>query len=218
VALQFTRLVQEMLKIKDVPLEEPDSKGYTPLLNAVLGQNLDMVKSLSSAGANVKAQDLYKGMTPLILACTLGNVEICNHLILDCKAPTNFKDSIVQKTALHYASKVGSLKIVHLLISNGASVEATDCCERTPLFDACEHNKMDICEFLLLNKAKLEHRDKEGFTCVHISCLSGAIECLDILIGRGAVLNAKDNSGRTPLIIASQSGKTECGRLLVKSW
>ncbi|KAG2370807.1 hypothetical protein C9374_014222 [Naegleria lovaniensis] len=131
---------------------------------------------------------------------------------------TNSCEPATNKTALHYACRVGNLEMVKLLVDNGSRVDDVDHHHRTPLFEACEHNHGDIVEYLIEKQANVEHKDDEGHTCLHTCCKHGSVACMTSLIARGAVLNSKDLAGRTPLIVASQFGQTECGRVLVKAF
>nr|CAG4713330.1 unnamed protein product [Naegleria fowleri] len=216
----FSRLVEEMVKIPECPLEEPDVNGVKPLINAIKVQNIHMVQSLTRTGkVNVSATtEPITGFSPLILACSLGNYDICAHLVRECKVTTNGCEHMTNKTALHYACRVGNLGIVKLLVDNGSRVDDFDVHDRTPLFEACEHNHGRIVEYLIAKHANIEHKDKDGFTSLHLCCQHGSVACMTALIERGAILNSKDSAGRTPLIVASQFGQTECGRVLVKAF
>ncbi|KAL9643595.1 hypothetical protein ABK040_010207 [Willaertia magna] len=217
ICCKYTEVVKEMTKKKELKLEERDENGFTPLLNAIKIQNIEMVDFLLRAGADVNAFDEKGKNSPILLASALGNVDICN-LLLSNKASLNEVSDVEEnKSALHNACKNGSIEVVKKLLENEANISATDKYNRTPLFDACEKDRPEICELLMEKGSNVDHTDKEGFTSLHLSCLSGSVLCVKALLKFGAKLNTKDGSGRTPLILASQAGSVEVAKLLIKA-
>ena len=95
---------------------------------AVYDGNLDIVKALVSAGADVSPKD-HHGWTALHEAADGGYKDIVQ-LLLDNKADVNAITSS-KKTALHYAACGGHLvdhkvDIVKVLLDWGAKVDAVD--------------------------------------------------------------------------------------------
>jgi ankyrin repeat protein len=212
----YDELVGEMIRA-GASVTTPDVKGYTPLHNAVLRDKLDTVKVLTSHGANVNAQELVDGYSPLMIAVQRSNEDICKHLIVDSHASPHLTDQR-EKTALHFAAKQSEVTILKLLIDAGANVNHADKFGRTPVFESAEKNSVQMTDVLLDNGADMMHRDLHGETPLHIAAMSGSAECTLLLIQRGAVMNVKNDSGMIPLVVASHAGQTECGRLLIKAW
>lgn len=63
------RMAQMLLDLKVSHLNVSDSDGFTPLMHAILGDNLATVKCLLDNGANVNERNPINGLTALDLLC-----------------------------------------------------------------------------------------------------------------------------------------------------
>jgi len=130
----------------------------------------------------------------------------------------------------HFASAVcsGSARIVNILISNKADVNAPAKTERSPqlfspLHVACVANNCEIARILIESKADVNAVSSSGgCTPMHISsCLivdsdlnisdhhdfiSDNIYIQTLLISKNANINAQNNDGQTPLHVAIRHG------------
>ncbi|CAN0044335.1 unnamed protein product [Chrysoparadoxa australica] len=61
----------------------PSRDGVTPLMLAASLGHLDGARALISAGANLEAQEMTDGASPLHIACTVGNAAMTKLLLLD---------------------------------------------------------------------------------------------------------------------------------------
>jgi len=100
-------------------------KGGTALISALTGGslknngiNIDVVKALLEAGADVNEQIESEGLSPLMLAAAFGQAEVVK-LLLDKGADVNAK-ARNGETALMAARRKGHQDIVNLLIEPGA--------------------------------------------------------------------------------------------------
>ncbi|HAB50883.1 MAG TPA: hypothetical protein DCE80_01665, partial [Ignavibacteriales bacterium] len=187
---------------------------FTPLVYAVIRENLELVKLLITSGADVNLR--YTG-TPLETAIEHGNIEIVK-LLLEKGAdvngvdnpslPTEFQVTLISKTLIESALKPSSkLSIIKLLIENGANVNIKEkLYGDTPLMRAVERPDVEIVKFILDNGADVNARDNEGRTAlmkaVYLKAKYGMNIC-KILIEYGADVNIENNDGRTALDIAS---------------
>jgi ankyrin repeat protein len=89
--------------------------------NAVLINNLDRVKKMIS---QINQVDPY-GYTPLLYGCRKGTVEMCRFLI-ENGANVNQSTGLGRVSCLHRAVMGGHVKIVDLLLQNGANPSAID--------------------------------------------------------------------------------------------
>ena len=117
-----------------------------PLLNAVLEGNLEEVQKLLKQGADIHAQDLKSGWTPLHWAALGGSRDVVAFLI---EHGANIKAKNKSgETPLHEAAHYGHRDVVALLIKRGADARAQDAKGFTPLQRAALMGHMDVVELL----------------------------------------------------------------------
>ena len=143
--------VRSLLKDRvDVDGEQGD--GSTALHWAAFHDDLDMVKMLLAAGANVKAATREGAITPLFMACTNGNAAIIEALLKaggDANA-ANANGS----TALMTAAASGNADAVRVLIEHGAKVNTTESAHgQTALMFAAALNRGAAIKVLLAHGA-----------------------------------------------------------------
>ena len=154
------------------------------------------------------------GVTPLICACSSGNLQIAEYLI-NKGANINLCDDD-WNTPLHIAARGGHLDIVKCLVENGAFIEASSNAS-TPLFMACCLEYFDIVGYLVDRGADIDATNADGLTCLSISCCKNSIKAIDFLISKGADINACDFSGWSPLFYAAKFGFTEVAKHLIEN-
>ncbi len=133
-----------------------DDNGYAPLHGAVRSGNVEIVRMLIDAGADVNVQDA-EGRTPLYLT---SNEEIARMLIgagakLDIQDNWNF-------TPLHRAARFGEVGIIRMLIGAGADVNVQDNRGETPLHRAAYYGYVEIVRILIDAGARKNIFDYEG--------------------------------------------------------
>jgi len=147
-------------------------------------------------------------------------------------------------TALHVATRKGSLVIVKMLLENGADIEVQDHTGLTPLASALlarntlvaaylvkqgaqiDPNALlqltvregqadrDVVEFLVRHGAMLDSPDAQGNTPLQLAILGGHRVIAKYLVQAGADIDARDSAGRTPLESANERGETDIARML----
>jgi ankyrin repeat protein len=108
-------------------------QGRTPLLWAAAGGRTDLVKLFLDHGADAKAKETFHGATALFWAAASerGNPGLLDLLLekgADAKAKDDYGDS-----AVDWARRRGSRKVVQALEQKGARGHATDEPERPPM-------------------------------------------------------------------------------------
>jgi len=152
-----------------------------PLMIAATRDNIDIIKFLIKAGANVNAIGKIEDetMTALILASLDNENPEAINILLSAGADINFRTE-KDFTALLCAIGNKNPKIFEMLIDNGADVTMT-----------------------------FNWFDKKT-TILHIYAEGGKdIKILDKLIFAGADINVKTSDNMTPLIYAASLGKDE---------
>ncbi|MCK9543013.1 MAG: ankyrin repeat domain-containing protein [Novosphingobium sp.] len=83
--------IRDISENKEIDINKQDEFGNTALIEAIMINAIDMVKSLlSTPGINIDLQDNY-GNTALMIAVQMGSKEIVQ-LLLDANANINIKD------------------------------------------------------------------------------------------------------------------------------
>ena len=122
-------------------------------------------------------------------------------------------------TLLHKAASSGLLKIVKILVENGAVVNSKDGGGSTALHMAASSSpcSLEIVQYLVEKGAEINERNAYQGTPLHWAARKGLRDIVQYLVGRGAEVNGKDEEGRTALILAVCSRSLEVVQHLVEN-
>lgn len=101
-----------------------------------------------------------------------------------------------KETALHWASRTGSLKTSEFLLSKGANANATDIMKRTPLHLASLADSKDVAALLILNGALIDQKDYEGKTPLFLAAENNSKEAASLFLQKGARTDIVDVTGK----------------------
>ncbi len=193
------KVIDFLLTQECVDLHAKDESTWQALhIGSDIG-NLEVIKKLILAGANVYAQN-HIGRTPFMLAVLKGDKDIL-HFYLN--PPSDFEllfkmdlegTTCNKETALHIASTTGNLKIIKKLILAGANIYAQDAWGRTPFTLAILKGHKHLVDYFLspsyehttLFKIDLEFRNKLKHTALHIALIKGDLNMIIALVEKGA--------------------------------
>ena len=196
-------------------LKALDESESTPLHIAIIEENLDAVRLLVEAGADIH---LNNGYTMLHLATQIPNDEILSFLLRQgMREELNALDE-EGKTPLLYASN--DIRKVRLLIEAGADITSPNERGNTPLHVALRLKWNECARMLLESGVDIHAEDEEQRTWLHIAADSANAEMLEYLLENGLKdkVNARDCVGATPLHKACRRSKSsECVRLLLEA-
>lgn len=190
--------------------------GETALESACHGGNIECVKMLVSAGANVNAIVDDRGRTPLMNAATTDKDQVARVLLdagaeIDCIHDTGI-------TAVEIAAFSGSLNILRVLISEGANLDHMDNRGHTPLRAALMGQHPEAAMLLLKERIKVNRAYGENeCTALHLAVSAAYLDVAEALIGKGADIDACDADGDTPLQWAVEKGSLEMAKSLLRN-
>jgi ankyrin repeat protein len=144
----------------------------TELMEAIRTQDVQKVRGMISAGANVNANmntTNQSGITPLMVTAMTpdGAIEIAK-LLLERGARVNAKDWLGWTPVMH-ASYYGRIDLVKLLLKKGADVNATSNTGWTPLMYAAYKGQVEIGKLLIERGADPNTKTRKGETAVSIA-------------------------------------------------
>jgi hypothetical protein len=130
VKIKNSDMVLTLLENESLPDVCDEATGRTPLIFSVLGGTLNISAILLKFSASVDMPD-FQCVTPLMLACSLGDVKHCQ-LLCSRLAEVDAQDENGW-SPLHYAVKANSPAVITLLLKEGANRSIRDLNRRRPL-------------------------------------------------------------------------------------
>eukprot|EP00795_Rhopilema_esculentum_P009500 gene9500-17237_t len=124
-------VVSYLLDQLNVPVNEQDDAGWTPLMIASSAGHDDIVISLLESKADPQIVN-FTGQSVLHYAASKNRLTIAEAL-LRAGVEVNVQDKTTGATPLHRAASKGYLKMVQLLVEHGSSVNKEDNHRNTPL-------------------------------------------------------------------------------------
>jgi ankyrin repeat protein len=194
--VSLNRLLQVSAEspLMNIDLDAKDSNDCTALFWAARNGNLDCVRILLEAGADIEAPG-YGGLRPLHQCCNFVRENLMVEL-LDRGAEINATDD-VGNTALHWACRRPSLAIVKILLNRGADATVANNAGATPLHDVAVNGFAPIVKLLKEKGGDINAADKKGLTPLHLAARVGFVEVAEMLLKLGADPNKKDANGKT---------------------
>ena len=188
--------------------------NQTALHYASESGHLKVVELLLSKGAKIDVKDRYH-CTPLMLAAENGHNDVSMHLI-NHGADVSKKGGISNRTALHYASGNGHLKLVELLLSKGAEIDEEDKKHRTPLMLAAENGHSDVSMHLINHGADVcEIGVFWRTTLLSYASENGHSRVVELLLSKGVESDVEDKNHHTPLMLAAENGHNDVSMHLI---
>jgi len=152
-------IVDYLLSVCNVPVDDADDSGWTPLIIASSAGHEEIVATLLRRDANPNKRNAT-GQTALHYAASRNRFNIAEMLISN-NAEVDVADFTTLATPLHRAASKGNLKIVRLLTDNKCLLDSADIEGNTPLHLACEEERTEVAELLNQLGASITILNKE---------------------------------------------------------
>lgn len=214
----LNEVTKTLLELIPSTIDAPDRFGKTPLILAVERENIEMVKTLASAGASPHATDA-RGCTALIWAAMTGIVDLVKSLFGAGAIQSVDVQDKMGNTALTAAVSRGYFDIAKVLITEGqANVLLANRDGETALSLAVQDDDEELVDLLCTHGANVNARDEDGRTAVMAAYDASNKRMVEHLISEvGADITLADNEGRTLLHLAARQGDDEGVRSLCES-
>ncbi|XP_018522559.2 ankyrin repeat and SOCS box protein 4 [Lates calcarifer] len=196
-------LLQEGAAVNRMP------NGKTPLHVACEVSNGDCVALLLAHGAKVNSLSL-SGHTPLHYCITKESVDCAKQLILKGAKVNMPSHNNEEDTPLHTAARFGVPELAALYLIHGASVDAVNSFQETPLmtaafwaFDTKEQIYSEdhhfVCRLLLDHQADPNLQEEDHKTALHKAAWNCDHVLMEMLLVAGADARAMDINGCAPI-------------------
>jgi len=192
-----------------------DHKGFTPLINATIGESNDIVSSLIKLGADVNWRN-NDGAGAIHFAASDGDVP---RLKLLCDAGADIDCISSSGTALHWAASKARSDAVKFLIERNADINKLSR-EGIPAVLVGSVASCDMgVSYLVDAGADVGAIVAGNLTALHICAENGLVNAVESIVrteaGRKCCLIETADGGNTPLQLAAMSGSADIVRLLL---
>ena len=187
--------------------------GGTPLMDASVTGQMDMIALLLRNGADIRATDA-EGNTALHHAVWNNRGEAVKAL-LDAGAEVNARRK-GNVFALETAAYFGYEDIERLLIARGALINNKVYEGYTPLHQAAREGRFGSLLILTEAGADLSSRTDDGRTPLHVAAENGRENETRLLLAMSSDPNATTKEGLTPLGLAHRRRQTGTARILTE--
>jgi ankyrin repeat protein len=191
------------------------------LVSKIKYNDIDAVKALIDAGADINQQDESTGYTSLMWACEFNYTDIAKMLV-EKGADINIRANDGSTALVRAAGNAP--EVVQLLLLKGADIKATPKDGIGVMIQAefgilYKGFPIETLNILLDHGADVDETVTSsdaigGFTPLMFAVRDNQEEMAKLLIKKGANVNARAKSGKTPLALATDEGFTAMEELL----
>ena len=177
-----------------------DNEGNFPLDLAIKNGNQEAQEIL-------KQYDLDLGLQ----FCSINNDFVKIKELLEKGANTEFKHKwSEERNAFHFATTMGNVQSMDMLIKHGINVNTTDIKGFSALHLASSRNKVNAVNLILKTEGvNLNLPNKNGYTPILTAIENGHIEILQSLLDANASLDVINKKGETAYKIAERNDNTQ---------
>ena len=183
-----------------------NTTGRTPLMNAALKGNVQVVKSIIKREADPSLMD-NRGLNTLHYAAQGGNTDIISLIhthLPDIDSKTREGDTPLMLAALN-----GKLRAVKWFLERGATVACEEKRGWNTLHHAAQGGDTDIISLIHTHLPNIDSKTREGGTPLMLAALCGKLYAVKWLLEKGATVACENDVGWNTLHYAAQGGDTD---------
>ncbi|TGZ83400.1 ankyrin [Ascodesmis nigricans] len=190
-----------------VTIHEACRNGQLAIVESLLSTNPKLANELDS-----------DDRLPIHWACSFNHLDIATLLTQQPKFDVDVQDGMGWTPLMIACSVKEGEKLVELLLSRGADVNAKNNSLQTALHFIASKNNIHVARLLLdaPHKASARVRDKRGQYPLHRAAAVGATVICGLLLDHNSPINASDNDGLTALHHAIAEGHGDTAMLLLR--
>ncbi|XP_050503639.1 ankyrin-1-like [Diabrotica virgifera virgifera] len=160
-----------------------------PLHFATAKNNIEMVRLLTEAGANMQCSD-FDGDMPIHIAAKEGHIKIIKYF-LKKGMDIDIINENTKMTPLQMAAYRGHMEVVDFLLLNNANVNLKDYQNRSSIHHGVLGGKAKIVHGLIEKGVDINVEDIYNLTPLHLACKK-YFEIVKLLLKNGAVCNLEE--------------------------
>ncbi|KAF0988668.1 hypothetical protein HZS_1980, partial [Henneguya salminicola] len=224
-------LVKCLLEKGSIPDYHGKRNDFSPLMEAVINSQPEIVQLLIEYGANIDKLT-NDSLSSLYLGCSYGHAKIVNILVA-AGAKLDLPPGEKGHTPLMEAVNCGHSEIVKIIMDKNPNLLKSNIIENnekneTQLTEstnskhsilnmACFRGHFEIVKYILQKSSSIG----DNFTNDELShalleaCIDGHADIAQLLIGLGCPVNFVEESYESPLILASNNGHVDLVKLLL---
>lgn len=198
-------------KVTPEPVGEisPAVQFYNATARSDLATMQQLLPQLQPGEINI----VFKGMTPIMKASSLGNSQLVQFLLANGADPNKRGSS--KRTALQYAAERNRLEVARLLVKHGADINGTDKSRLSPLTMAADRRYRDFALYLIDRGADVNIQHVQGWTALIDAARNGDLVLVKRLVEAGADINARTRNGWNAMDFARHNKHTEVEQYLM---
>ena len=197
-------------------INDKDTFGNTPLMNAVQSSTFSAIKYLVSAGANVNDKINSDRDTAIFYAAKFGMYRTAIEL-MKYGAEVNVRNN-AGITPLLLALTSNNPDIAIAMLDEGGALPDFPMSNGVyPLLVAAQLNYLHAVEKLVEKGAKIDQRTNTGETSLMFAGVANNAQVMEFLLKHGAKVNIQNNIGLTAVMLAVSRNSIACVQLLLKN-
>ena len=190
---------------KGAKVGQRDLNGFEPIHIATVKRKFDAAKLLVEYGNADIHSYLKYGITILHIAAISGNSDMISYLISKGADVNQIPHEGAGGSALSWASSVGHIEAMTILLKHGADVNKRDVNDWSPIHSAAADGQLDAMKILLENGAHADQVNRTGYRPIHLATETGQTEAIKMLLDVGNVdIESKTIDGDSALTLAAK--------------